>query len=299
MQNIPTWLLIIFNFAGAVLSLKVVELLINRFWKSRDDTKHTTEQNEVHALAADTQFRADLMNRLKTVEAEQKELQTKFNEQGIENTKLDIENKHLQSTNARQETELDKLRIRNAELESQMQSLEQRFAVIRAELGIVTTNYNNLQAQIKDLQFSRDIDVEKEILRRLGSRRANLPIAVIDDNNDTRRLFTETLRGLHIECEGFSNAEDAMRWFRDNEASAIIADLALTGKTDGSSLVEWIRGHERRNKMIPARIIVYTGYDVSEAMKRNLADHSIEAIMTKGTHTPQDVCALIIGMNRS
>jgi CheY-like chemotaxis protein len=297
MENIPTWALILVQVLALFGVAKLVELGISRRWSKKDEKVHTTQQNEAHALAADTQFRADLMSRIKSLEEAREKRDSEFNSQTVELTAVKIENKHLEAQNTRQETELDRLRITNEEQQRQIISLEKRFEVIQHELTIVTAQSNNLQRQLNEMMGSRDVEIEKEILRRLGARRhsSHLSIAIVENDEATVDLFKSLFKMSDIEYAMFADGKGALNWLRDNEPTAIVVDLALGGDIDGLTLVERIRGHERRNKLIPARIILYTGYPVTDAIKADAERYSVEAILTKSIHTPQFVLDLILG----
>lgn len=68
-------------------------------------------------------------------------------------------------------------------------------------------------------------------------------VLVVEDEELLRTLMIEILREVGAECEGFSNADDALIYLLESHAqfALVIADHGLPGEIQGAELVEMIR----------------------------------------------------------
>lgn len=71
----------------------------------------------------------------------------------------------------------------------------------------------------------------------------NGKVIVIEDEEMLRTLMTDILEEVGAECEGFSNADDALMHLLESHAqfALVIADHGLPGSVQGAELVEMIR----------------------------------------------------------
>jgi CheY-like chemotaxis protein len=69
---------------------------------------------------------------------------------------------------------------------------------------------------------------------------ANLTILVVDDDDDTRQIFSTMLRYCGAGVFDAASAPNARRWLSENRANVIVLDMQLPGET-GAALLSWLR----------------------------------------------------------
>lgn len=79
-------------------------------------------------------------------------------------------------------------------------------------------------------------------------------ILVVDDEKDLKELVRHHLRKAGFDAEGFSDAESAYTRVHADPPGAIVLDLVLPGRMQGTELCRFLRSHERTER-IPALIL--------------------------------------------
>lgn len=300
MENLPVWIQVVGLVFGSILSGGIATLLLTRLFSRRDARQKVHETNQTAKIAADSrlesQFREDLLNRVKSLESDYKELDHRERETAIENKGLTTENKHLKNQNAEQADQIEKLRQENVDLRGQLNTVRVQLETLKQELNSTVNEVHMLKATLNRFGDPA-IEIEKEVLRRLGSvaHISNLShtIVVVDDHADMLELMKQLFEDAGLICVIFSKAAEALEWLRHFHASVVITDLAIDQDIDGLTFIEKLRGHERRNRKLSAHIIIYTGYDVNEGIQQDMIDFSIEAFLKKGNITPQDLVEIV------
>lgn len=115
-----------------------------------------------------------------------------------------------------------------------------------------------------------------------------MSILHIEDNEAHAMLTARMLRPLNIDLVQFPTADDALRWLDGNQASLVIADIALGGTMDGFDFAEILRQDERWYN-VP--IIISSAHDSMEARER--ADRlGVAAYLVKPT--PADMMRRVV-----
>jgi CheY-like chemotaxis protein len=81
-------------------------------------------------------------------------------------------------------------------------------------------------------------------------------VLIVDDDRDTREMYSESLRADGFELRTASNGKDAIRSARTFLPSVIVTDLRLAGAIDGVELTRRLRADTRTEDI---RIIILTG----------------------------------------
>lgn len=305
MENWQTWQIVV-AVVGAVAALLTaigaggwVAIYLQRRFARTDKKEAIHDTNQAAAIAAnaqlEAQFRTDLLARVQSLESEAKEIRALDRGLAVENEGLKKDNEHLREQNTEQAGEIKQLSQENVELRGGFKVLKDQFEALKLELTATTQELHLLKSQLTRIGKDPAIEIEKEVLRRIGSIELNKPqkIVVIDDNPDQLALMDEVLRAVNLESVPFETGSEAIEWLRHNHAEVIVADLAIDKDLDGLTLIEKIRGHERRNRKVPAHIIIYSGFEANDGIREDARLLNVEAIFRKATHPPQDVAALI------
>jgi two-component system OmpR family response regulator len=106
---------------------------------------------------------------------------------------------------------------------------------------------------------------------------AVLRVLIVDDNRDTREMYSESLRADGFELRTASNGKDAIRAARTFLPCVIVTDLRLDGRIDGVELIRQLRADHRTEEI---RIIMLTGAVFGEERERAEAS-GIDAFVVK------------------
>jgi two-component system KDP operon response regulator KdpE len=87
-------------------------------------------------------------------------------------------------------------------------------------------------------------------------RRLNRRVLVIEDDNDTRRLITEALRGVGLDVVAAVDAGQALRTALARKPAAVVLDIGLPDY-DGTQFVA--RWRERRPDANEVPILIVSG----------------------------------------
>ena len=87
-------------------------------------------------------------------------------------------------------------------------------------------------------------------------RRLNRRVLVIEDDNDTRRLITESLRGVGFDVVAAVDASQALRTALARKPAAVVLDIGLPDY-DGTQFVA--RWRERRPDANEVPILIVSG----------------------------------------
>lgn len=87
-------------------------------------------------------------------------------------------------------------------------------------------------------------------------RRLNRRVLVIEDDNDIRRLITESLRGAGLDVVAAIDASQALRTALARKPAAVVLDISLPDY-DGTQFVE--RWRERRPDAADVPIVIVSG----------------------------------------
>lgn len=293
------WQIVVAIVVALLGSGGIVALILTRRHTLADRRFEIHDSNQAAAISAsatlESQFRADLLSRVNSLEKESKEIKEIDRKLAIENAELRKDNQHLNEQNSSHVDTIEKLQEENKMLTGSVKVLEENFRMMRSELTSTTQELNLLKSQYKRFGQDPALEIEKEVLKRIGSIEFNKPKTVlfIDDDQDHLSLFEELLKQTGLQCKYFSNGGEAVEWLRHNYAAVIVVDLAIDKDIDGLTLIEKIRGHERRNRKVPAHIIIYSGFEANEGVKEDARLMNVEAVLRKVTHTPDDVVTLI------
>lgn len=291
-------LITVFFGAGGIIG-GVVTLLITRKFAKNDKKEEIHDTNQAAAIAASTslesQFRTDLLSRVQSLESEAVKIRELDRELAVENQGLKKDNEHLTKQNADQAEKIGRLSQENVDLRGGFKILENRFEALKQELTATTNELHAVKSQLSRMGNDPAIEIEKEVLRRIGSIELNRPqkIVIIDDNPEHLLMMSEVLRSVDLEAIPFETGGEAIEWLRQNHAAVIVSDLAIDKDLDGLTVIEKIRGHERRNRKVPAHIIIYSGFEANDGIREDARLLNVEAIFRKATHPPQDVAELI------
>jgi CheY-like chemotaxis protein len=102
-------------------------------------------------------------------------------------------------------------------------------------------------------------------------------VLIVDDDRDTREMYSESLRADGFELRTASNGKDAIRAARTFLPSVIVTDLRLDGRFDGVELTRQLRADQRTEEI---RIIMLTGAVFGEERERAEAS-GIDAFVIK------------------
>ncbi len=86
--------------------------------------------------------------------------------------------------------------------------------------------------------------------------RLNRRVLVIEDDNDTRRLITEALRGVGLDVVAAMDANQALRTVLARKPAAVVLDIGLPD-SDGTQFVA--RWRERRPDANDVPIVIVSG----------------------------------------
>ena len=112
----------------------------------------------------------------------------------------------------------------------------------------------------------------------LPRRTAAVPrVLIVDDDRDTREMYSECLRADGFELRTACNGKDAIRAARTFLPSVIVTDLRLSGGIDGVELTRQLRADNRTEEI---RIIMLTGATFGEERARAEAS-GIDAFVIK------------------
>ncbi len=133
--------------------------------------------------------------------------------------------------------------------------------------------------------LTKPIDRER-LVTVLRQYRRDLPVLVVDDDDEVRQLFRRML-----EPEGYTvveapNGRVALERLRDVSPSVILLDLMMP-EMDGFEFVAEFRRHEAW-RAIP--IVVVTAKDLSHDDRERLNGH-VQKILQKGTHGREQLLA--------
>lgn len=84
-------------------------------------------------------------------------------------------------------------------------------------------------------------------------------VIYVEDSRSVAHVMIRYLEKLNLNVSHYSNAEEALKAFNDNDFDLIITDLVLDGSMSGISLVRMIRALNTDNANIP--ILAMTGHD--------------------------------------
>jgi predicted nuclease with TOPRIM domain len=122
---------------GAILTFAGKQFVV-RYFKSKDKGDEIHETNQSKQIDADTQFRADLIKRVETLERELKEMQKEQVSQARRDATLTTQNEHLEKENARQAGEITDLKTRNRELNDKVTVLTSTVGQLASRLSELT-----------------------------------------------------------------------------------------------------------------------------------------------------------------
>ncbi len=83
------------------------------------------------------------------------------------------------------------------------------------------------------------------------------PICVIEDNKAIRKLFCTLLKKSGYETVDFEFADPAIEWIQTNKPQAMIIDILLPGKKNGTDVLDALRNLPDGNKVAA---IAVTGF---------------------------------------
>jgi two-component system, cell cycle response regulator DivK len=90
-------------------------------------------------------------------------------------------------------------------------------------------------------------------------------VLIVDDDRDTREMYSESLRADGFELRTASNGQDALRAARTFLPSVVVTDLRLRGGIDGVELTKLLRADNRTEEI---RIIMLTGVAFGDDRER-------------------------------
>jgi two-component system, cell cycle response regulator DivK len=102
-------------------------------------------------------------------------------------------------------------------------------------------------------------------------------VLIVDDDRDTRELYSESLRADGFDLRTASNAVEALRTARTFHPSVIVTDLRLKGSVDGVELTRRLRSDSRTEEI---RVIMLTGVAFGEERERAEAS-GVDAFVVK------------------
>ena len=89
-------------------------------------------------------------------------------------------------------------------------------------------------------------------------------VLIVDDDRDTREMYSESLRADGFELRTASNAADALRTARAFRPSVVVTDLRLKG-VDGVELTRRLRADNCTEEI---RVIMLTGATFGDERER-------------------------------
>ena len=88
---------------------------------------------------------------------------------------------------------------------------------------------------------------------------------IVDDDRDTREMYSESLRSMGFDAVTASSAEEALQLAATMLPAAVVTDLRFKGKMDGVELARRLR-EDARTKHV--RIIMLTGAALGDERDR-------------------------------
>lgn len=93
-------------------------------------------------------------------------------------------------------------------------------------------------------------------------------VLIVDDDRDTREMYSQSLRADGFELRTASTAQEALRAARAFLPAVVVTDLRLHGGIDGFELTKLLRAD---NRMEEVRIIMLTGATLGGERERATA----------------------------
>jgi len=112
----------------------------------------------------------------------------------------------------------------------------------------------------------------------LPRRSSSVPrVLLVEDDRDTREMYSESLRADGFELRSVSNGKDALRAARSFLPAVVVTALRLHGSIDGVELTKRLRADSRTEDV---RIIMLTGATFGDERERAEAS-GIDAFVIK------------------
>ena len=90
-------------------------------------------------------------------------------------------------------------------------------------------------------------------------------VLIVDDDQDTREMYCESLRAQGFEAATAASAEDALGVIRQSLPAVVVTDLRFKGPMDGIELARRLRSDDRTTSV---RIIMLTGAALGDERER-------------------------------
>jgi two-component system phosphate regulon response regulator PhoB len=90
-------------------------------------------------------------------------------------------------------------------------------------------------------------------------------VLIVDDDRDTREMYSESLRAMGFHTTMASSAEEALRIASHTPPAVLVTDLRFKGTMDGVELARRLREDERTKHV---RIIMLTGATFGDERER-------------------------------
>ena len=100
--------------------------------------------------------------------------------------------------------------------------------------------------------------------RRLGHQPPRPLVLVVDDHDDTRKMYVEGLGAFGFETVGAADGQEACRRAWEFQPDIVVTDLTLRG-SDGWQLIQDLRG-DARTRVVP--IVLLTGHGATSLRER-------------------------------
>lgn len=293
-ENIPIWLMLLgsaLSGAAAVLGIKeIIAMLVGRRLKKQDALDEAHISTQAKKIEAGVDYSEIFIGRIEKLELRVEKLEEQNMDLTKTNIRLETENQHLKETNVRQAKRID-------DQETEIKGLRSELAAVRRESDEMRLKFNELSILIGNLDANDAATqkaaetAEKELLRLKPqwSPQSVIPVLIIDDDGDTRDLLAKEFELAGIESKSFDSGMIALEWLTENEAKAVILDLAMP-VIDGLALA----GHIRTNESLsigraPAEIAFYTGHHPDGIVEKAQKKCSVRNIFIKGVDDANSV----------
>jgi CheY-like chemotaxis protein len=90
-------------------------------------------------------------------------------------------------------------------------------------------------------------------------------VLIVDDDRDTREMYSESLRSMGFHAVTASSGEEALLLAADAPPAVVVTDLRFRGSMDGVELARRLRGDGRTKDV---RIIMLTGAALGSERER-------------------------------
>ncbi len=274
-------LLSLLSYLGAK---ELIRMLLGRYW-SRSDKKETLAiTNDGERARAEVSLVDQCFERITNLELEVKELRADQMSLTKTNVRLESENEHLKETNQQQARQIE------------AQSIEIRD--LRRELGDINRRFDELSGRVSDnathAAAATKAEHQVQRLKTEWKPKTEVPVLIVEDNQDARDLLQFTFMARGIETKGFDNGMSALAWLNENEARVVLLDLAMP-VMDGLTIAKNMRVNEGLSVgRVPAIIGFYSGQEPDPMLAMNKKEFDIREVFVKGKDLPDTVVSKVV-----